>query len=194
MSSKRTIGVEKVDHIGIRVADPERAMAFYRMLGFELLYDVPYDAVIIIKNANDVEINLVCNANNPNDGKNILMDVGNRVALGSGEAEGQGGQDFLLQMPVALDAAAALPGLVPPDQGQGQLIGQQLIIGQAAAGRRQGQQIRFRLRRVEAEQGAVPVAPLLLFQIGGVLPFRQCHAAGQRRTHGLADRLQGQCS
>ena len=55
-------------------------MAFYAMLGFNLLYDVPYDEVIIIKNANDVEINLIVNANNPNDGNNVLMDVPDKFA------------------------------------------------------------------------------------------------------------------
>ena len=80
MAEKRTIGIERVDHIGIRVADTERAMAFYAMLGFELLYDVPYDEVVIIRNSNDVEINLITNANNPNDGNNILMDVADKFA------------------------------------------------------------------------------------------------------------------
>ncbi len=80
MAAKRTIGIERVDHVGIRVADTERAMAFYAMLGFELLYDVPYDEVVIIKNAADVEINLIINANNPNDGKNVLMDVPDKFA------------------------------------------------------------------------------------------------------------------
>jgi lactoylglutathione lyase len=80
MATKRTIGIERVDHVGIRVADTERAMAFYAMLGFELLYDVPYDEVVIIKNAADVEINLIINANNPNDGKNVLMDVADKFA------------------------------------------------------------------------------------------------------------------
>ena len=80
MAKNRTIGIERVDHVGIRVADAERAMAFYAMLGFELLWDVPYDEVIIIKNANDVEINLITNANNANDGDNILMDVADKYA------------------------------------------------------------------------------------------------------------------
>ncbi len=80
MADQRTIGIEKVDHIGIRVAEPERAMAFYGMLGFELFYDVPYDEVVIIKNARDVEINLITNADNANDGANILMDVADKFA------------------------------------------------------------------------------------------------------------------
>jgi catechol 2,3-dioxygenase-like lactoylglutathione lyase family enzyme len=30
------IAIERVDHIGIRVRDLDRALAFYRVLGFEL--------------------------------------------------------------------------------------------------------------------------------------------------------------
>lgn len=70
-----TISVERVDHIGIRVADAERAMAFYRLLGFELLHEVTFDPVVIIRNAEEVEINLIVNAADDNGGRNILMDV-----------------------------------------------------------------------------------------------------------------------
>ena len=80
MAVKLTIGIEKVDHIGIRVAQIERAMAFYAMLGFEIFYDVPNDEVVIVRNINDVEINLITNANNVNDGHNILMDVHDKFA------------------------------------------------------------------------------------------------------------------
>ena len=80
MAVKLTIGIEKVDHIGIRVAQTERAMAFYAMLGFEIFHDVPNDKVLIIRNINDVEINLITNANNFNDGQNILIDVGDKFA------------------------------------------------------------------------------------------------------------------
>lgn len=69
------IDIDKVDHIGIRVADLDRAMAFYALLGFELFFKASGDAVVIIKNQNDVEINLIYNADNDNEGKNILMDV-----------------------------------------------------------------------------------------------------------------------
>ena len=54
-----SIDIEQVDHIGIRVSDPDRALAFYGMLGFELEREVTFDAVIIIRNAHGVEINLV---------------------------------------------------------------------------------------------------------------------------------------
>ncbi|MCZ6452441.1 MAG: VOC family protein, partial [Deltaproteobacteria bacterium] len=72
------IDIEKVDHIGIRVADVDRALNFYKILGFKLHDKATNDDVVIIRTKLDVEINLIYNANNDNDGKNILMDVGDK--------------------------------------------------------------------------------------------------------------------
>jgi lactoylglutathione lyase len=74
------IEIRAVDHIGIRVADLDRAVAFYEVLGFELLHKDPHDAVAILKNKEGVEINLVYNANNDHGGKNVLMDVPDKYA------------------------------------------------------------------------------------------------------------------
>lgn len=73
-----TIEIPRVDHIGIRVRDLERAMQFYAMLGFTLHAKAANDAVAIIRNAHDVEINLIYNANADAGGKNVLMDVGEK--------------------------------------------------------------------------------------------------------------------
>ena len=80
MTESDTITILQVDHIGIRVADLDRAMAFYGVLGFEFEYRSTHDAVVIVKNAEGIEINLIFNANDANDGKNILMDVGAKYA------------------------------------------------------------------------------------------------------------------
>jgi lactoylglutathione lyase len=72
------IDISRVDHLGIRVRDLARAMEFYGVLGFELHWQDASDAVAIIKNAHDVEINLIYNANADAGGKNILMDVGEK--------------------------------------------------------------------------------------------------------------------
>lgn len=80
MARHATVNIDKVDHIGIRVADAARAMKFYRVLGFNRPYRVPYDDVVIIRNNAGVEINLIVNANRPNRGRNILMDVPGKYA------------------------------------------------------------------------------------------------------------------
>ena len=70
-----TIAIEQVDHFGIRVTDKARALAFYARLGFELEHEVDFDAVVIIKNAIGVELNLIVNGVDRTGGRNILMDV-----------------------------------------------------------------------------------------------------------------------
>jgi lactoylglutathione lyase len=73
-----SITIERVDHIGIRVRDLDRAVAFYKVLGFEFGHRAAGDDVAIIRNAQGVEINLIFNANAGDPGKNVLMDVGEK--------------------------------------------------------------------------------------------------------------------
>lgn len=70
-----TVAIERVDHIGIRVRDLDRALGFYRVLGFELAQRAKGDDVAIVRNANGVELNLIFNANAGDPDANILMDV-----------------------------------------------------------------------------------------------------------------------
>jgi lactoylglutathione lyase len=72
---KQTITVERVDHIGIRVRELDRALDFYRALGFELLRRAEGDDVAIIRNKNGVELNLIFNADAGEPSTNVLMDV-----------------------------------------------------------------------------------------------------------------------
>ena len=67
--------IEKIDHIGIRVANIKRSIEFYKKLGFKVLKRSQLDKVVIMKNYTDVEINLIYNANNPEGDHNILMDI-----------------------------------------------------------------------------------------------------------------------
>ena len=69
------MNILQVDHIGVRVVDAKRAVDFYRRVGFEVILEVDFDAVVIMKNAHGVELNLITNGVGPVDGKNILMDV-----------------------------------------------------------------------------------------------------------------------
>ena len=71
----QTIAIERVDHIGIRVRHLDRALAFYRVLGFELAHRAKGDDVAIVRNEHGVELNLIFNANAGDPEANILMDV-----------------------------------------------------------------------------------------------------------------------
>lgn len=74
-TASRRIEIQKIDHLGIRVANVESALSFYAVLGFGNPYRVPDDAVTIIRNENGIEINLITNGTRQRGGKNILMDV-----------------------------------------------------------------------------------------------------------------------
>ena len=59
----QNIAIERVDHIGVRVRNLDRAVAFYRVLGFAVVRRAVGDDVAIIRNEHGVELNLVFNAN-----------------------------------------------------------------------------------------------------------------------------------
>lgn len=59
-------------HVGIRVAERERSVAFYRLLGFEEETFYPGPKVSILRHPAGLEINLIVNAAGAAD--NILMD------------------------------------------------------------------------------------------------------------------------
>lgn len=69
------IRIQQLDHLGIRVMDAKRAIAFYEKLGFAVTHVSDFDAVTIMVNEAGVELNLITNGNDNAGGKNILMDV-----------------------------------------------------------------------------------------------------------------------
>jgi lactoylglutathione lyase len=71
----QTISIDRVDHIGIRVRDIDRALDFYRILGFGLVHRAANDDVAIVRNENGVELNLIFNANAGDPAANVLMDA-----------------------------------------------------------------------------------------------------------------------
>ena len=75
-----TIAMERIDHIGIRVHDLDRALTFYRVLGFTLAHRAVGDDVAIVRNEHGVELNLIFNANAGDPDSNILMDVPDKFA------------------------------------------------------------------------------------------------------------------
>ena len=70
------LGIEKVDHVGIRVGDKARSIEFYEGLGFETLADIGFDQghPVIMRHASGVVLNLL-GPSNTEEGTNILMDV-----------------------------------------------------------------------------------------------------------------------
>src|SRR5690348_2958114 len=75
-----TVAIERVDHIGIRVRDLDRALAFYRVLGFTLAHRAVGDDVAIVRNEHGVELNLIFNADAGDPDSNLLMDVPDKFA------------------------------------------------------------------------------------------------------------------
>lgn len=64
-----------IAHVGIRVADLERARAFYALLGFELTGGpYPPEPVAILSHPSGIEINLIANAKPAERRHNVLMD------------------------------------------------------------------------------------------------------------------------
>ena len=68
--------IENVNHIGIRIKEKVRSVAFYELLGFEFGSDVGFENghPIIMQHPSGVVLNLLGPANMPGD-SNILMDV-----------------------------------------------------------------------------------------------------------------------
>ena len=69
------IEIQQVDHIGIRVTNEALTLAFYKQLGFDVTFRADEAQVVIVTNAQGVEINFIVNGNEPPAGKNVLMDV-----------------------------------------------------------------------------------------------------------------------
>ena len=69
------ISITGIAHIGIRVHDVERSMAFYSVLGFQKTAGpVGPEPVAILHHASGIELNLILNAPKPAE-PNVLMDV-----------------------------------------------------------------------------------------------------------------------
>ena len=67
--------IEKFDHIGIRIGDREKSVAFYQLLGFELVADGGFDNghPLVMLHPSGININLLGPATTRR-GENVLMD------------------------------------------------------------------------------------------------------------------------
>ncbi len=70
------LNIESVNHIGIRVREKSRSIAFYELLGFDFTTDAGFEEghPIIMKHPSGVVLNLLGPANVEGEA-NILMDV-----------------------------------------------------------------------------------------------------------------------
>jgi len=70
------LGIESVNHVGIRISDKATSIGFYQTLGFELKADAGFDQghPVIMKHPSGVVLNLLGPAT-VGDNSNILMDV-----------------------------------------------------------------------------------------------------------------------
>ena len=70
------LGIEKVDHIGIRVASKAISVSFYEGLGFRTITDAGFDQghPIIMQHPSGVVLNLLGPAN-VGGSENVLMDI-----------------------------------------------------------------------------------------------------------------------
>jgi len=75
------IGIQRVDHVGIRVRDKDRSIAFYGNLGFELITDVGFEKghPVIMRHPSGVVLNLLGPTSEEKD-ENVLMDIEKRYA------------------------------------------------------------------------------------------------------------------
>ena len=67
--------MDNIDHIGIRISDRERSVAFYELLGFEMVADGGFDEghPIVMLHPSGINFNLLGPAN-AKQGENVLMD------------------------------------------------------------------------------------------------------------------------
>jgi lactoylglutathione lyase len=61
-------------HVGIRVSDFSRTVAFYRQLGFNVIREDLDERVIVVRHASGVELNLLDSVDSPGSARNLLMD------------------------------------------------------------------------------------------------------------------------
>lgn len=75
---ERPLELTAINHVGVRVMNLAASLAFYRKLGFEQVWHDERHGVAGLRNGAGIELNLIVNADDANDGRNILMDAAAR--------------------------------------------------------------------------------------------------------------------
>ena len=70
------LGIESVNHVGIRVSDKHQSITFYTLLGFALISDHGFEEghPVIMKHPSGVVLNLL-GPSNVDGASNVLMDI-----------------------------------------------------------------------------------------------------------------------
>ncbi len=68
------INITAYDHVGIRVTDAARSIAFYERLGFRIVEELSNERVAEMTTLSGIRINLIFNGVARPDNRNILMD------------------------------------------------------------------------------------------------------------------------
>lgn len=81
MGRSPVLGIEKIDHIGIRVREKQRATAFYEGLGFALIVDTGFERghPVMMRHPSGIVLNLLGPSTEEAD-ENVLMDIGRKYA------------------------------------------------------------------------------------------------------------------
>jgi len=72
------IEFQDLAHIGVRVMEFPRSVAFYRSLGFEPVREDYTEHGVVLRHPSGLELNLLNSGTDPNGGRNILMDEASR--------------------------------------------------------------------------------------------------------------------
>jgi lactoylglutathione lyase len=72
---RKMLEMQNIDHVGIRISDREKSVAFYELLGFEMIADGGYDHghPLVMLHPSGININLLGPAT-ARAGENVLMD------------------------------------------------------------------------------------------------------------------------
>ncbi len=106
--------------------------------------------------------------------------------------KGQGCDGLCFQPPIALYRPAFGGAHAGADHQQRELVGEQFVIGEAAARLGLEREVGFMRRRVRAHERDAEALPILRLAIRRVLPLRHRGNLLQRRADRLGDRLRGQ--
>ena len=121
--------------------------------------------------------------------RQIRIDLRDRRSLAGGEREGQRGEDLPLDAAVALAGATGASPLMRPEEREGKLARQHLVISEARQSAAFRLEIGGRERMVGERQGGNEVRPVLLRLERRVEPFGEGRETGEPRFDDAGERL-----